>query len=80
MLRALRSRNRREPARSRLAFELTWALLLKTAALLLLWWLFFSSDTDVPQDGATIGRHVFDLPMNSPPPSEETEHGSGNRR
>lgn len=66
--------------RSSLAVELSWALLLKTAALVLLWWLFFASDSDVSTDGDIIGQHVFGLPMDSTPTLEDSEHGSGNRR
>jgi hypothetical protein len=53
---------RRGGARSGLARELTWTLLLKAVALFALWWILVQPRSGAPLTGDSIGQHVLDAP------------------
>jgi hypothetical protein len=59
-----------------LARELTWALVLKTAALALIWWTLFRPDTGAPVTVDDVRRYVFDDRPTAPetsPTSKDAE-------
>jgi hypothetical protein len=61
---------------SSLARELTWTLVLKTAALVLIWWTMFRPDSDAPVTVDDVGRYVLDdrpTASDASPTSKDTE-------
>jgi len=62
MLRVLLQKIQRGPGRSSLARELTWTLVLKTAALIALWWVVIQPGSNAPPSGEAFSRYLFDPP------------------